>query len=102
VDSNLAMWALIVGTVLPPLLAIVQQPIWTQTLRTFVLVVASLVAGAGTAYFAGQLDGTDITTSVLIVLVTGIATYKGLWQSSGIAPAIEAATSPKAYSENGE
>jgi len=95
-DTNLAMWSLIVGFVIPPVLAVVQQPTWSQSLRTVVLGVTALIAGFGTAYFAGSLDGKDITTAVLIVLVSAISTYRGFWKTSGVAPAIERATSPKA------
>ena len=89
------MWALIVGFAIPPLLAIVQQPKWTVTVRSVVMFVAALVAGAGTAYFTGSFEGKDIVTSILIVLVTGISTYEGFWGRTGIANKIEVATSPK-------
>jgi hypothetical protein len=93
--DNAQMWALVVGFAIPPILAVVQQPGWSQLLRTLVLAVTALVAGLGTAYFAGSFAGKDIVTSILIVLVTAIATYQGFWKSSGMAPAIEKATSPK-------
>lgn len=94
--QNAEMWALIVGFVIPPLLAIVQQPTWSSTMRSIVMLATALVAGAGTAYFAGVFTSSDIVTSVLIVLVTGMSTYQGFWKKTGIAPKIEAATSPKA------
>jgi hypothetical protein len=93
--ENLAMWSLIVGTVLPPIVAIIMQPSWPQWARTVVAVLASLVAGFGTVWFSGQWSMDDWVTSTLIVLVTSIATYKGLWTPTGIAQKVEAATSPK-------
>jgi uncharacterized membrane protein len=98
-DSNLVMWGLVVGFLMPPLLAIVQQPGWSTGLRSVVMFVASLIAGAGTVYFTGDFDISNpdkIITTVLVVMVTAISTYKGLWQTTNIAPKIEAATSPKA------
>lgn len=101
-DSNIAMWSLIVGTVLPPLVAIIQQPQWQQWTRTVVMIVVSLIAGAGTAYFAGQLDTQDWVTASLIVIVTAISTYKGIWQPTTIAPKIEAATTMQGGHGGGE
>lgn len=94
-DSNLVMWAAVVGFFMPPLLSIVQQPGWSQALRAVVMFVASLIAGAGTVYFMGKWDTTNIVTTVLLVMVTAIATYQGLWKTTGIAPKIEVVTSPK-------
>ena len=94
-DSNLVMWAAVVGFVMPPLLAIVQQPGWTAQVRSIVMFVASIVAGAGTVYFMGQWDTTNLVTTILFVTVTAIATYKGLWVPTKVAPAIEVKTSPK-------
>lgn len=45
--SNLAMYALIVGFFLPPVLALVQQQSWSEKLRASIAFVACLVAGAG-------------------------------------------------------
>ena len=94
-DSNLIMWGLIVGFVMPPLLAIVQQPGWTPMVRSLVMFVASILAAVGTVYFTeGAFDTANLTTTVLVVMVTAISTYKGLWQPTTIAPKIEGATSP--------
>lgn len=97
-DSNLVMWGLIVGFLMPPLLAIVQQPGWSASVRSIVMFAAAIVAGLGTVYFNGGLDLSSpdrVITTVLVVMVTAISTYKGLWQTTGIAPKIEATTSPK-------
>jgi hypothetical protein len=96
-DSNLVMWGLIVGFFMPPLLAIVQQPGWSQPVRSIVMFAASLLAGAGTVYFTeGGFDTSNLTTTILVVMVTAISTYKGLWVPTGIAPKVEVNTSPKA------
>jgi hypothetical protein len=94
-DSNLVMWAGVVGFFMPILLAIVQQPSWSSPVRSMVMFVASVIAGAGTVYFQGAWDTTNLVTTILFVMVTAIATYKGLWKETGIAPKVEAATSPK-------
>ena len=99
--GNAEMWALVVGFVIPPLLAVIQQPKWTSLVRSLVMFAAALVAGAGTAYFAGSFEGKDAVSAVLIVLVTAISTYEGFWKKTGAAPAIEKATSPKSASPPG-
>lgn len=95
-DSNLVMWGLIVGFFMPPLLAIVQQPGWSQPVRSLVMFAASIVAAVGTVYFTGDgFDTANLTTTILVVMVTAISTYKGLWVPTGIAPKVEEATAMK-------
>ena len=92
--SNAAMWALIVGFFLPHVIAVVQQPDWSAGLRSVVTFLACLGAAVGTVLI--QNDGWswhDWVSSSLLILVTAIATYKGLWKPTGIAPAVEASTS---------
>jgi len=87
------MWALIVGFLLPPAIAIVQQPSWTEPVRAIVTFIVCLVAGAGTAYFQGDLTGRRWVEASLVTLVATIATFKGLWKPTRVAPEIESATS---------
>jgi hypothetical protein len=96
-DSNVLMWAGIVGFFMPVLLAVVQQPGWSSALRSVVMFVASIVAAVGTVYFTddGAYTRDTMITTVLVVMVTAISTYKGLWQPTTVAPKVEAATSPK-------
>lgn len=92
--SNAAMWAGIVGFFLPHLLAIVQQPGWSKGMQAVVTFAGSLVAAIGTVLI--QNDGWswhDWVSSSLLILVTAIATYHGLWKPTGVAPAIEKSTS---------
>lgn len=94
--SNLEMWALIVGFFLPPAIAIVQQPTWSEPLRAFVTFVVCAVASVGTTYFQGDLTGRRFVEAGLVILVTTIATFKGFWKPTKISTGIEAATSPGA------
>lgn len=90
--STFQMWALIVGFVLPPVLAVVQQSKWSSRLRAVVAFGACAVAGAGVAYFQGDLTGKRFVEAGLVVLVTAVATYRNFWRPTGIAPGIEAKT----------
>jgi VIT1/CCC1 family predicted Fe2+/Mn2+ transporter len=90
--SDLELYALLVGFFLPLALSIIQQSSWSTRLRAVVAFVACLVAGAGTAYFQGDLTGRRFVSATLLVLVTALATYRNLRKSTGIAPAIETKT----------
>ena len=92
--TDLMMWSLIVGFFMPPVQAVIQQTNWSSRLRAGVNFVACFVAGVGVAFFQGDFTGRRVVGSVLVVLVTTIAVYKGTWKPTGVAPAIEKATSP--------
>lgn len=87
--SNLAMYALVVGFFLPPVLALVQQQSWSTKLRASIAFIACVVAGAGTAYFQGDLTGRRFAEATLVILTTGMATYQSFWKPTEIAPRIE-------------
>jgi len=90
--TDFEMYSLLVGFFLPPVLAIVQQSSWSDRLRAVVAFAACLLAGAGVAYFQGDLTGKRFITGALVVMVTGLATYRNFWKPTGVAPAIETKT----------
>lgn len=94
-QSQLEMWNLIVGFLLPPAVAVVQQRHWPAGVQAVVTFLVACLAAAGTAYFDGRLTAAGWATGALTVLVTAVATYHGLWKPTGVAPAIQDATSPK-------
>lgn len=91
-------WGLIAGAVTPLLTAVVQQPRFKWSSRTRALVGAgiSIVVGLLTCLANGDLhvsEGQTILSTIAVVLVTSISTYKGLWKPTGVAGGIESATS---------
>lgn len=98
--SPAEMWSLVVGfasaTIILP---IIQQPRWSGRVRAAVTFGYCIVAGLGTAWLAGDLDGRIISDArsvvgaVLVVLVSAIAVYKGFAKPIGLARVIEQATS---------
>lgn len=89
---------LAVGSVLPLLTAVVEQPHWSPRTRTIIGVALSIVAGLATyvAQFGLNLDSpAAIVATVAGVVLAAAAAYKGIWKSSGVAPRIEYATSKK-------
>jgi uncharacterized membrane protein YqaE (UPF0057 family) len=93
--DNLAMWNLVVGFFLPPLLAVIQQPGFSKPVKAMLTFVVCLLMSIVTLALDDTvgLNFQSWVTSSLMILVTTIATYQSLWKPTGIAPAIEAATS---------
>jgi hypothetical protein len=91
--TNLQMWSLIVGFVMPPVQAILQQQHWPNRIRALLNFVLCAVVALGITYFKGGIDFHNWISSALVVLVTAIASYHGLWKPTDVAPAIEAKTS---------
>lgn len=87
---DLAMGA----AVLPPIIAVVNQRRWPAQLKGLL----ALLACAGYALIMMMVRGTVHWTDWRNVLLTtagaAFIAYRTWWQPSGIAPAIEAATSP--------
>lgn len=93
--SDLALWSGVVGFFLPLGVSVIQQPKWHDGAKAVVTFLLCLIAAAGTAYFEGKLTGARFTSSLLVVFLAAITSYKGLWKPTGASPSIEAATSPK-------
>jgi NhaP-type Na+/H+ or K+/H+ antiporter len=105
-SADLATWNLVVGFLSATfVIPIIQQPRWSSSTRAAVTFVYSIIVGLATAYFSGAYhylaDGPAAVSSILTTLVAAIATYKGFAQPSGIAPMIEAATSPDPTTDRG-
>ncbi len=98
-SSDLMMWNLIIGFLSATfVLPIIQQPRWSDAKRAATTFAYSVIVGLGTAFFTGAFAHLDDVragiTSVLATLVAAIASYRGFAKPVGVAPAIEAATSP--------
>ncbi|MFJ8006062.1 hypothetical protein [Streptomyces fagopyri] len=97
--TDAQLWAVALAFVLPPIMAFVIQPRWSGPLKGIFALLVAASDGLGTAYFNDDFDGRSITTCMLLsVIVIGTA-YHTLWRPSGIAPAIEAATSTTGRAE---
>lgn len=82
--SNLQMWSLIVGFFLPVVIGVVQQSHWPDGLRAIVAFVACLGAAAGTVLIESGWSWKHWVDSALLILVTSISTYKGMWRPLAI------------------
>lgn len=92
--SDLAQWSALVGFLLPLLVAVLQRPQFSQTVRTVVGICASIVAALITAWAETDLNWHTWSTAVIFIALTSWTTYKRVWVPVGAAPLIEAKTSP--------
>ncbi|MEU0184161.1 hypothetical protein ABZ312_23665 [Streptomyces sp. NPDC006207] len=89
------LWSAFLGFAAPPLIAVVQQPRWSSTAKTLVMLLSSVALGCGSAYFGGQFTAHTVGGNVLIVAIAAGSAYQTVWKPSGVAPRIERATSPR-------
>lgn len=91
-EIDIENWNLIVGFFLPLVMSVLIQTKWPKWLQAVTLFVVSLIiAGIGQS-LTGGLEGLSWLSSALVILVTAIATYHGLWKPTNVAPALESAT----------
>ena len=84
---------IIIGVLMPLALAVANRHGWdADTKAGFGLVLSFLVAVLATLVQGGPLSIDGIGQALVTVWGTAIVTYKGFWQPTGIAPAIEEAT----------
>jgi biotin transporter BioY len=89
------MWSLVIGFVSATfIIPILQQPHWSSRTRALLTFAYCIVVGIGNVFFQGEFDLKNLATSILLIFVSAIATYKGFSRPTGVAPAIETATSP--------
>lgn len=94
-SNDVQMWSLIVGFLLPIVTAAIIRRGWASGAQAFANFVVVVIGAAGTVYFEGNLDTSNLDGlihSLLIVFVASIASYHGLLKPIGVAPRIEAAT----------
>lgn len=89
--SNTQMLAALVAAFIPFVLAMILRKHWSESTKSSIAFFVCVIAGLATCYVTGQLttdDADQITSSILIVLVTALALYHGFWKPSGIASAV--------------
>jgi hypothetical protein len=95
--TELATWDLVAGFISATfILPVLQQPRWSKQTRAVLTFVWCVIVGLVAAWLTGAFDGAggghSAVSSVLLTLVSAIASYKGFSQPTGIAGAIENAT----------
>ena len=93
-DPQITVTSILVGSLLPNVIALVNQPRWSSQARGLVTFAICLVAGLIVTALTGGWVPINIATGIVGVLVASQVMYATLWKPSGIAPAIETLTSP--------
>lgn len=92
--TDAQMWDLIIGFVMPLVVAVLVQTHWDQRAQAVAMFICCLVAVALEHLFILHdfTLGEGLFRSLLIVMVATIAFYKGWWKPLGTAPMIEQKT----------
>jgi hypothetical protein len=82
----------IVGTLLPIVIALVNQEHWPPTVKGAVTATLAVIAGLITAWGAGSFNGGSPLVSVVVVLFTASGTFQSFWKPTRFADLIETTT----------
>lgn len=82
--TDAAMWALIVGAILPVFVSLVKQSTWPNYAKALVAFVVFAASGFVTAYLAGALTGKTIVSCILIVAVTAYTLFQNFYKPTGL------------------
>lgn len=89
-------WALIVGFLLPLLIAVLQQPGFPKWARATIMAVVCIVGGLVTVTVTGGFHSAHgVIAELLLVALAAIAFYEKWWKQIGATQRIELATTPK-------
>jgi len=80
------------GVAMPFLIALINQSHWSPKLRGLVAFAACLGAAAALAALHGTLTLTSWCSTAITVTGAALVMYHALWKPSGLAPAVETAT----------
>ncbi|MFB7736382.1 hypothetical protein ACFC08_18740 [Streptomyces sp. NPDC056112] len=91
--TDAQLWAAALAFLLPPVIAIVNQPRWSGAVKGLFMLLVAAGDGLGTAYFNDEFTGKRAITCMLIAVIVIGTAYHTVWRPSGIAAGIELATS---------
>lgn len=91
--TPLGQWTLVLGFVMPLLIAIIQHCNWPKNVKAFIAFMACLSAAAIQLGIEGKFSAGNWAQSGLSVAALCIAFFHGFWKPLGVADAVEKATS---------
>jgi threonine/homoserine efflux transporter RhtA len=81
------------GVAMPFIIALINQTKWNPKVRGLFAFLLCLGSAAGLAALHGTLTFADWRNSAVLVTGSALVMYHALWKPSGLAPAVESATS---------
>lgn len=94
---------LAVGTLLPLLTAVVEQPRWSRSTRAVMSVAISVIAGLVAYVSQHGLEFSSVSSVVVFVIgvvLASAASYESIWKPTGVASSIEQKTAPSSSTED--
>ena len=79
----------LVGALMPPLIAIITRQSWTSGLKQLVSLVVCLLAATLSAFVAGQLNVSNIASSAAVIVLVTEALYQKFYKPLTITDRIE-------------
>ena len=89
--------SLLLGMVTPLAVSVVSQPRWTATQKRILSILIAVIVGSINMLLRSEflLGGVgDALANIVLVVGASQAAYSLLWKPTGVAPALEKATSP--------
>ena len=91
-QSPVALWLIAVGIFSPLAISTIQQSRFSERTQSIIAFGFYVLVAAVTCLLNGVFTASSLFVAILVVFITGSAAYKNLWKPTGVAPAIEAAT----------
>lgn len=95
---SIVLISALVGSLLPNLIAVLNQVHWPSWLKAIVAFAACCIAAVAVTAAKGTLTAQDWVGSAIVVFTVARASYAGLWKPTGVADKIETATSSNSLS----
>lgn len=86
----------IIAFLLPPAIAVITQAHWSPQLKGVVAFLVSVAAALAMVLYEGGFNWTDWRNASLVIVSGAVFFYHQFYKPSGIAPSIEAKTTPAA------
>lgn len=93
-NSDAVLWSLCVGILAPLAISAIKRSRWSPRLQSLTALLVYIVAALGTAFFTGVFNTASILTLIMVIFLTGYASYQAVWKPTGVDRAIDQATSP--------
>jgi hypothetical protein len=95
--TDAELWTAAVAFFAPLAISVIQQSKWSERTQSLVAFGFYFVVALVSTFLAGMLDLGNLVRALLLVFLVASVSYKTLWKPTGVAPAIESATSPSQY-----
>ncbi len=93
-DVGVNVVDIVIGSALmPPAIALVNQARWNSQLKGLIALAVCALGALITVFLRGPVHFADWRNTVVVVAAAALVSYRVWWKPSGMAPAIEAATS---------